>query len=237
MGQLKKQKIVVLIPVYNEERSISKVIQDIPRSAVTEIVIIDNGSTDQSVAVALSHRVTVLHEPERGYGAACLTGIEYANNKIKPDIIVFLDGDYSDYPEDMTKLIMKFDAGYDFVLGSRVQGIDKYDAHLAPHSRLGNKCAAYLLKILFGGNYTDLGPFRAIRTDELNKLDMQDRNYGWTIEMQIKALRNNLRITEIPVRYRQRYAGKSKVTGSIWGSLKASIKIIYTIIIYFFRFK
>jgi len=237
MDQVKKQKIAVLIPVFNEEESIAKVLDDIPRSIVNEVVVIDNGSSDRSVEVAQAHNATVLHEKDRGYGAVCLKGIRYVNEHLKPDIIVFLDGDYSDYPEDMIRLIEKIDEGYDFVLGSRVMGISEFGAQLSPHSVLGNKIAAFFLQKFFGGNFTDLGPFRAIRSKKLNDLGMQDRNYGWTMEMQIKAIRQNLKTAEIPVRYRERYAGKSKVTGSFRGSLKAFLKITYVVIIYFLRLK
>jgi glycosyltransferase involved in cell wall biosynthesis len=237
VNQVKKQKIAVLIPVLNEEGSIAKVLDDIPRSLVDEVVVIDNGSTDQSVEIATEHGAIVLHEAERGYGAVCLNGIAYVKKGLKPDIIVFLDGDYSDFPEDMHGLIAKINEGYDFVLGSRIMGIDVFDAHLSPHSILGNKMAAFFLRILFGGNYTDLGPFRAIRTDKLDLLDMKDRNFGWTMEMQIKAIRKELKTTEMAVRYRKRYAGESKVTGNLWGSVKAFSKITYIVLLYFLRLK
>jgi glycosyltransferase involved in cell wall biosynthesis len=237
MSQVKKQKIVVIIPVYNEEGSIAKVLDEIPRSVVNEIVVIDNGSSDRSVEIAQAHHAVVLHEPKRGYGAACLKGIQFANDYLKPDIVIFIDGDYSDYPEDIVRLIGKIDEGYDFVLGSRILGIDACGAQLPTYSVVGNKLAAFLLRILFRGNYTDLGPFRAIRLNRLNQLRMQDLTYGWTIEMQIKALYENLKIIEIPVRYRARYSGKSKVSGNLWGGIRASVKIISTILFYFLHLK
>jgi glycosyltransferase involved in cell wall biosynthesis len=237
VNQVKNQKIVVLIPVINEEGSIAKVLDDIPRSLIDEVVVIDNGSTDRSVEIATEHGATVLHEPERGYGAVCLRGIAYVKKNLKPDIVVFIDGDYSDYPEDMHGLIAKINEGFDFVLGSRIMGIDVFNAQLSPHSIIGNKMAAFALRILFAGNYTDLGPFRAIRMDKLDLLNMKDRNFGWTMEMQIKALRKKLKTTEIAVRYRKRYAGESKVTGNLWGSVKAFSKITYIALLYFFRIR
>jgi glycosyltransferase involved in cell wall biosynthesis len=237
MSQDKKEKISVIIPVYNEEESIGKVIEAIPKLLIDEIVVVDNGSTDSSVTVAKDYGATVIEEPEMGYGAACLKGIAYLDDSNAPDILIFLDGDYSDYPEDMIQLIDKIREGYDFVLGSRVMGIETYQAKLSSHSILGNKLAAFFLKWLFGGEYTDLGPFRAIKFDKLLKLRMADRNYGWTMEMQIKALRHHLKIAEIPVRYRDRYAGVSKVTGSLKGSVKAFIKITFIVILYYFHIK
>ena len=184
MSQIKKEKISVIIPVFNEYESIGKVLDAIPKSLVDEVVVVDNGSTDGSDEVASRHGATVVREPERGYGAACLKGIAYLE--------VFLDGDFSDYPEDMIQLVEKIEEGYDFVLGSRVMGFEMGQAQLSSHSILGNKLAGFFLKWLFGGDYTDLGPFRAIRFEKLLQLEMADRNFGWTMEMQIKAMRHNL---------------------------------------------
>ncbi|MCK5033513.1 MAG: glycosyltransferase family 2 protein [Calditrichia bacterium] len=238
MNQIKKQKIALLIPVFNEEGSICKVLADIPLNIVDEIVVVDNGSTDTSAQIAKSFGATVLSQHIRGYGAACLKGIDYLKSQSpQPDLLVFLDGDYSDYPEETANLVEKINEGHDFVLGSRVLGIEYFNATLSSHSVLGNKLAAFFLKYLFGGNYTDLGPFRIIKFDKLLQLQMADMNYGWTMEMQIKALRHKLIICEIPVRYRERFAGESKVTGTFWGSVKAFIKITYIVIQYFFRIK
>ncbi len=237
MNQANKQKISVIIPALDEEESIGKVIADLPGEILDEIIVVDNGSVDQTVQTAAAQGATVLHEPERGYGAACLTGINYLKDKNPPEILVFLDGDYSDYPAEVVDLVEKINEGFDFVLGSRVLGREKYQAELSSHSVLGNKMAAFFLKLLFGGRYTDLGPFRAIRFERLIDLKMVDRNFGWTIEMQIKAERANLKTIEIPVHYRERFGGESKVTGNFWGSVKAFIKITYVVIIYFLRLK
>ena len=238
MNQIKKQKIALIIPVFNEEGSIGKVIADIPKIIVDEIIVVDNGSTDKSPKTAKALGATVLSQHIRGYGAACLKGIDYLESQSpQPDLLVFIDGDYSDYPEETKNLVEKVNEGYDFVLGSRVLGIEYFDAHLSSHSVLGNKLAAFFLNYLFRGNYTDLGPFRVIKFDKLLQLRMADMNYGWTMEMQIKALRHKLKICEIPVKYRERFAGESKVTGTFWGSLKAFIKITYIVILYFLRIK
>lgn len=221
MSQIKKEKISVIIPVFNEQESIGKVLDAIPKPLVDEIIVVDNGSTDKSKEVASKLGATVISEPERGYGAACLKGISYLMETGHPQILVFLDGDFSDYPEDMILLVEKIREGYDFVLGSRVMGVEKGLAQLSSHSILGNKLAGFFLRWLFGGNFTDLGPFRAIRFDKLLQIEMADRNFGWTMEMQIKAVRHNLEIVEIPVHYRNRFGGKSKVTGTLKGSLKA----------------
>jgi glycosyltransferase involved in cell wall biosynthesis len=237
MSQIKKEKISVIIPMYNESESIAKVLEAIPKTLTDDIVVVDNGSDDGSDQIAREQGATVISEPERGYGAACLKGIAYLAKSGPPDILVFLDGDYSDYPEDMIQLVEKIREGYDFVLGSRVLGVETGIAQLSSHSILGNKLAGFFLRWLFAGNYTDLGPFRAIRFEKLLQLDMADRNFGWTIEMQIKATRHHFKITEIPARYRERYGGESKVTGTFIGSVKAFTKITYIVIIYFLGIK
>ena len=237
MSQIKKEKISVIIPVFNEYESIGKVLDAIPKSLIEEIIVVDNGSTDGSDNMARKHGATVIKEPERGYGSACLKGISYLTENAQPHILVFLDGDFSDYPEDMVLLIDKIREGYDFVLGSRVLGVEMGMGKLSSHSILGNKLAAFFLRWFFGGNFTDLGPFRAIRFDKLLQLKMADRNFGWTMEMQIKAVRHNLKISEIPVHYRQRFGGTSKVTGTFRGSLKAFAKITLIVLLYFFRIK
>gem|GEM_PF-65091 len=219
-------KISVIIPVLNEEQSIGAVLNDIPKDLVADVIVVDNGSTDHTPEIAHRHGARVVSEPRRGYGYACLRGIQELN---RPDVVVFLDGDFSDYPEEMSALvepILRDQA--DLVIGSRSLGKHDKDA-LPPHAAFGNRIAGVLINLLFGFRYSDLGPFRAIRYDALEKLRMVDQTWGWTVEMQIKAIKNGLRILEVPVSYRRRI-GKSKITGTLVGSIKAGSKIIWTIL-------
>ncbi|MGD8781174.1 MAG: glycosyltransferase family 2 protein [Ignavibacteria bacterium] len=226
-------KVAVIIPAYNEEKSIAKVINDIPKEKVDEVIVVNNNSTDNTVKEAENARATVLNETFQGYGAACLTGIEYCN-KNNFDIIGFVDGDYSDYPEEIIPMLdLVIDEGYDFVLGSRVIG--KREAGSLPfQSRVGSIVASFLIKLFWNFKYTDLDPFRVIKAGKLKSLNMQDKWYGWTVEMQIKAAREKYKIIEIPVSYRKRI-GKSKVTGAIKGTVMASIIILSTIFKYAFK--
>ncbi len=220
------KRIVVIIPAYNEEVSLPKVIKDIP-DFVDEIVVINNGSTDSTVVVAEKAGATVLTELEKGYGAACLKAVSYIADK-NFDIVVFLDGDYSDHPEEMNLIVAPIiDNDYDMVIGSRMIGKREKGAML-PQAIFGNWLASFLIKLFWKYNFTDLGPFRAIKYSSLIKLNMQDRNFGWTVEMQIKAAKQRLKTIEVPVSYRKRI-GQSKVTGTIKGSIKASVKILYLI--------
>ena len=220
-------RTAVIIPAYNEEKSIAKVIKDIPAGLAEEVVVVNNNSTDGTAREAGNAGVTVLNESFQGYGACCLNAMSYLESKM-PDVIVFLDGDYSDYPEEMTRLLDPIGKGYyDFVLGSRVKG-EREKGALPLQSRFGSIIAGFLIKIFWGVRYTDLGPFRAIKFDELLKLKMKDKWYGWTVEMQIKAAKKHLRILELPVKYRKRI-GKSKVTGTLKGTIMASVIIIKTI--------
>lgn len=223
------KKTVVIIPALNEERSIGQVIGDIPRDLVTEIVVVDNGSTDSTAQIASDSGATVIDEERRGYGQACLAGISYIkNSSYVPDIIVFLDGDYSDYPQEMKDLISPItEDGYDLVIGSRTIG-ERQKGALLPQALVGNYVATRLIKLFYGVSFTDLGPFRAIRYDKLLSLGMRDRTYGWTVEMQIKAAKKGLRCAEVPVSYRKRI-GTSKITGTIAGSFMAGVKIIWMI--------
>ena len=228
------KKAGVIIPALNEERSIGKVIGDIPRNLVAEIVVVNNGSTDSTASVASGSGATVIDEGRRGYGQACLAGMNYIKNfSYLPDIIVFLDADYSDYPQEMKDLISPIaEGGYDLVIGSRTIG-ERQKGALLPQALMGNYVATGLIKLLYRVDFTDLGPFRAIRYDKLLSLGMRDKTFGWTVEMQVKAAKKGFRCTEVPVSYRKRI-GTSKITGTITGSVMAGVKIIWMIFRQFF---
>lgn len=229
---MKTFDIKVIIPAYNEENAVGKVIQDIPKHLVSEIIVVNNASTDQTEIAAREKGATVLDEPTRGYGNACLCGIRYLENlTTSPDIVVFVDADYSDHPEEMSKLVnpIMYD-NIDLVIGSRAQGHRESGSMTIPQI-FGNWLATTLLNIIYGTNFTDLGPFRAIRYSSLIGLNMQDRTYGWTVEMQLKAAKHHLRYMEIPVNYRVR-TGKSKISGTIEGTIMAGYKILTTIFKY-----
>lgn len=219
--------IAVVIPALDEEQAIGKVLRDIPEGA-SQVVVVDNGSRDRTAEVACGLGAEVVAEPRRGYGQACLTGIAQLD---RPDIVVFLDGDYSDYPEEMSALVAPLLTGEaDMVIGSRTLGQREKGA-LLPQARFGNWLSTLLIRLLFGVSFTDLGPFRALRFDALQRLAMQDRDFGWTVEMQVKAARLGLRAVEVPVRYRRRI-GTSKITGTLSGTLRAGHKILWTIFRY-----
>lgn len=225
--------IDVVIPAYNEEGCIGKVISDIDKNIVRNIVVVNNNSDDNTEQVASSAGAIVLLEKKMGYGISCLKGIDYLSKLDKsPDILVFLDGDYSDYPDELEYLVKPIlKDGHDMVIGSRNTG-ERELGSMTPQQIFGNWLATFLIKIIYRVEYTDLGPFRAIRFAKLLDLDMQDKTYGWTVEMQIKAIKNKLKSTELPVKYRKRGAGKSKVAGTLKGSILAGYKIISTIIKY-----
>jgi glycosyltransferase involved in cell wall biosynthesis len=221
-------KISVIIPAYNEEESLPHVLNDLPKDRLHQIIVVDNRSTDRTSEVARENGATVVYEKRRGYGQACLSGMDALD---APDIVVFLDGDYSDYPEEIDLLvepILKDDA--DFIVGSRMILKESRKA-LLPQARYGNQLAVFLIRLFFGHRFTDLGPFRAIRYESLQAIGMRDKDFGWTVEMQVKAVQQGLRIREVPVRYRMRI-GVSKITGTVSGTLKAGTKIIYTIFKY-----
>ncbi|WP_045688557.1 glycosyltransferase family 2 protein [Hymenobacter sp. AT01-02] len=226
--------IDVIIPAYNEEKSIANVLAEIPAGLVREVMVVDNNSTDRTGEVAEAVGATVLRENRPGYGYACLAGMARCFGRPapeQPDIIVFLDGDYSDYPEEMTALVAPILRGEaDMVIGSRALG-QREAGSMLPQQIFGNWLATNLLRRLYGAQFTDLGPFRAIRREALQRINMQDTTYGWTVEMQLKAARLKLRSVEVPVRYRRRI-GISKVSGTVKGTLGAGYKILWTIFRY-----
>lgn len=226
--------IKVIIPAYNEADSIALVVNAIP-SVVDEIIVVSNNSTDLTEANAKKAGATVLVETQKGYGYACLKGMNYiASQEKKPDIIVFLDGDYSDYPEELTKIIQPItDENIDFVIGSRVKEL-REDGSMTGPQIFGNWLATRLMRLFFGSTFTDLGPFRAIKYTKLLGLNMEDKTYGWTVEMQLKVLKQKLSYREISVKYRNRI-GVSKVSGTIKGSIFAGIKILTWIFKYSFK--
>ncbi|MGA9639444.1 glycosyltransferase family 2 protein [Flavobacterium sp.] len=226
--------IVVIIPAYNEEKAIAHVISEIP-DFVSEIIVISNKSTDNTIIMAQQAGATVLSENKKGYGYACLKGLDYlAQKENKPDIVVFLDGDYSDYPEELTKIISPIiTKNIDFVIGARVASLREKKS-MTPQQVFGNWLATFLMKLFFKANFTDLGPFRAIKYQKLLALKMEDKTYGWTVEMQLKVLKQKMTYVEIPVRYKNRI-GVSKVSGTVKGTIMAGIKIIGWIFKYTFK--
>ncbi len=223
------KNILVIIPAFNEEKAITKVINEIPKEIVQYIVVVNNASKDNTEEEAKKAGATVLYEEKKGYGYACLKGIEYAKQLNLPiDIVVFIDGDYSDFPQQIPELIKPIQVNnFDLVIGSRVLGKKEKDS-LTPQQIFGNALATFLIRIFYKVHFTDLGPFRAIKYEKLIAMNMQDKTYGWTVEMQLKAAKMKLKICEIPVNYRKRI-GASKVSGTIKGSLGAGYKIIFTI--------
>nr|WP_298989529.1 glycosyltransferase family 2 protein [uncultured Polaribacter sp.] len=226
--------IKVIIPAYNEQDSIAHVVNDIPK-IVDEIIVISNNSTDKTELNAKNAGATVLTETKKGYGYACLKGLDYiSKQKTKPDIIVFLDGDYSDYPEQLTEIIAPIiNKDIDFVLGARVKKL-RESGSMTPQQVFGNWLATFLMKLFFGAKFSDLGPFRAIKYNKLLALNMEDKTYGWTVEMQLKVLKQKMTYKEIPVKYRNRI-GVSKVSGTVKGTIFAGIKILSWIFKYSFK--
>ncbi len=236
-------RIVVIIPAFNEENSVGNVVREIPPGVANstpaerywqlqEVIVVNNNSNDQTAVQAARAGATVLNEPIQGYGRACLRGIAYAQNlEPKPDVIVFLDADYSDYPAEMTQVVAPIlTEGYDMVIGSRALG-KRQQGSMTPQQVFGNWLATNLLRLFYGIQYTDLGPFRAIRLSSLLALDMRDETYGWTVEMQLKAAKQKMRVTEVPVNYRKRI-GFSKISGTVKGTIGAGYKILTTIFKY-----
>jgi len=224
-------RVYVIIPAFNEQDAIGNVIRDIPSQLVSEVVVVSNGSTDATETRARDAGATVLQENRKGYGFACLKGIDYLKSKpedAKPDIVVFVDGDYSDHPEQMPLLIDPiWKEGYDMVIGSRELG-ERQQGAMMPQQIFGNWLATTLIRLLYNYRFTDLGPFRSIRYGKLIEMDMRDQTFGWTVEMQVKAAKMKMKCTEVAVDYRRRI-GVSKVTGTIKGSVMAGYKILTTI--------
>ena len=231
----KKYPIIkVIIPAYNEAESIGKVIKHLP-SYVNEIIVVNNNSTDDTAKNALQAGATILTELNSGYGNACLNGLNYLEMQTqKTDIVVFLDGDFSDYPEELTKIVAPIiEKNVDFVLGARVKNLREKGA-MKPQQIFGNWLATFLMRLFYKSEFTDLGPFRAIKYKTLQALKMQDPTYGWTVEMQLKILKQKYIYKEIPVKYRNRI-GVSKVSGTLKGSIFAGIKILTWILKYSFK--
>ena len=226
--------IKVIIPAYNEADSIAQVIKDIP-DIVDEVIVVNNNSTDNTEINAKNAGAKVLSELQKGYGYACLKGMAYiSEQETKPDIVVFLDGDYSDYPEELTKVVNPIiKDNIDFVIGARVKRL-REQGSMTPQQIFGNWLATFLMKLLFSAKFTDLGPFRAIKYDKLLALNMEDKTYGWTVEMQLKALKQKLSYVEVPMTYRNRI-GVSKVSGTLKGSIFAGVKILSWIFKYSFK--
>lgn len=220
-----KRRISVVIPAFNEASSIGLVIEALPRHLLDEIIVVNNGSSDETAAIAQSHGARVIDEQRRGYGWACLAGIAAAE---RADIFVFIDADFSDHPEELPSVVGPILAGEaDMVIGARTPSKREPGAML-PQAVFGNWLATTLIAWIWGFRFTDLGPFRAITADALDRIGMEDKTYGWTVEMQVKALRHGLRVTETPVSYRRRI-GVSKITGTVRGTLGAAYKILWTI--------
>lgn len=225
-------KIDVIIPAYNEEAAIGKVLQAIPKTLVREVIVCNNNSKDKTAEIAAENGATVLLQTEMGYGNACLKGIEYLMQKPKseqPDIVVFIDADYSDVPEEMPDVVNPIiNNNMDMVIGSRALGNLEKGAMTFPQ-RFGNWLATNLIRLIYNYHFTDLGPFRAIRYSSLIAMEMEDKTFGWTVEMQVKAAKMKLKTTEVAVDYRRRAGGKSKVSGTIKGTILAGYKILWTI--------
>lgn len=233
MSNTRNPEIYVIIPALNEQNAVCKVVSGIPQDLVKEVIVVNNGSTDRTVQEARSCGAIVLDEPQKGYGNACLKGIGFLKARMPAasDIVVFIDADYSDYPEEMTKLVAPLvSLQADLVIGSRALGQKEKGSMTLPQI-FGNWLATGLLKIFYGVEFTDLGPFRAINYARLLEIDMKDKTYGWTVEMQLKAAKKGLRCVEVPVNYRRRI-GKSKVSGTVKGTLMAGFKILWTIVRY-----
>jgi glycosyltransferase involved in cell wall biosynthesis len=236
------EPVALIIPALDEEKNIAAVLDELAQvsrrpgtaagNSPAQVVVVDNGSADRTAEVARAHGAQVVLEPRRGYGRACLAGLAALAPGIR--IVAFMDADGSADPRDLPPLLEPIGRGEaDLVIGSRELG--ERERHSLPaHQRFGNWLATFLVRLFYGARYTDLGPFRAIRRDALEQLALRDTNFGWTVEMQVKAHRAGLRVREIPVRYRRRRSGGSKVSGTVRGSVLAGAKILWTILRYRF---
>ena len=221
----------VIIPTHNEAQAIGRVLADLPSDLVSEVIVVDSNSTDGTPEIAVKLGARVVHEPRRGYGRACLTGLAIAD---APDVVVFLDGDYSDRPAELAQVLAPItDGRADITLGSRL-GEQRIPGALPWHAVLGNWLAASLIRLLYGVRISDLGPFRAARTDVLRELALQEATYGWAVEMILKGALQGFRIVEVPVSYYPRI-GKSKISGTAKGTLGAAWFIVSRIVVYYFR--
>lgn len=224
-------RVDVVIPAFNEERSLPLVLAAIPRAVVDRVIVVDNASTDGTAEVARSGGAVVVSESKPGYGSACLAGLAYLRSNEPPEVVVFLDGDYSDHPDELPALLGPIrDQHAQMVIGSRVLG-ERERGALLPQARVGNRIACTLIRWLYGHRYTDLGPFRAISWEALESLEMRDPDFGWTAEMQVKAVRKGIHTVEVPVSYRKR-VGVSKITGTVRGTIMAGYKILSTVMRY-----
>ncbi len=219
----------LIIPALNEAQSVGLLLGRIPRDLFSQIIVVDNGSQDRTAAVAVAGGAEVVHEPRRGYGQACWSGLR----QVRPSVtaIAFMDADLSDNPKDLAQLVRRFDHDHwDLVLGSRVLG-NPEPGSLTALQRFGNWLSTHLIALVWHVHFTDLGPMRIVRRDALARLNMRDRTFGWTVEMQARAAQLGLRVCELPVRYSRRRYGRSKVSGTVFGSLRAGVKILWTILL------
>lgn len=227
MVRMTTARVALIIPALNEEQALAKVLDELPQELFARVIVVDNGSTDNTAAVARARGAQVVAEPRRGYGRACLAGL--AALPAETDIVMFMDADASDVPGEAARLLEPIRRGEaDLVIGSRVLGGAEAGA-LGRAQRWGNRLAVALIRLLYGYRYTDLGPFRAIRWQSFRELEMRDPDFGWTVEMQVRALQRGLRVREVPVSYRRRI-GRSKISGTMMGVLRAGMKIIWTIV-------
>jgi glycosyltransferase involved in cell wall biosynthesis len=233
---MQQQQIIdVIIPAWNEEEALPLVLRDLPYSVIRNVIVADNASTDRTAQIAQRMGAVVVSAPTRGYGSACLAALAQVRATGAPDIVVFLDGDYSDEPAQLTEIIAPIlNGNADFVIGSRTLGKMDKGAMTIPQ-RFGNWLAPALIHLLWGAKFTDLGPFRAIRWGVIEAMQMEDKNFGWTVEMQIKAAKMGVKCQEVPVRYHKRAAGESKVSGTIRGAWRAGTIILLCVAKHFFR--